>query len=29
MLEGRTYIQNALNSEFQRIVLRDGPGGTG
>lgn len=25
MLEGRTYIQNALNSEFQRIVLRDGP----
>ncbi|UOH75739.1 TetR/AcrR family transcriptional regulator [Acinetobacter schindleri] len=25
MLEGRTYIQNALNPEFQRIVLRDGP----
>ena len=25
MLEGQTYIQNALNSEFQRIVLRDGP----
>ncbi len=25
MLEGRTYIQNALNSEFQRIVLRDDP----
>lgn len=23
--EGQTYIQNALNSEFQRIVLRDGP----
>lgn len=25
MLEGRTYIENALNPEFQRIVLRDGP----
>ncbi len=25
LLEGQTYIQNALNSEFQRIVLRDGP----
>ena len=25
MLEGRTYIENALNAEFQRIVLRDGP----
>ena len=25
MLEGWTYIQNALNPEFQRIVLRDGP----
>ncbi|WP_312051600.1 TetR/AcrR family transcriptional regulator [Acinetobacter schindleri] len=25
MLEGQTYIQNALNPEFQRIVLRDGP----
>lgn len=25
MQEGRTYIQNALNPEFQRIVLRDGP----
>ena len=25
MLEGRAYIQNALNPEFQRIVLRDGP----
>lgn len=25
MLEGRTYIQNAMNPEFQRIVLRDGP----
>ena len=25
MLEWRTYIQNALNPEFQRIVLRDGP----
>lgn len=25
MLEGRIYIQNALNPEFQRIVLRDGP----
>ena len=25
MLEGRTYIQNALNPEFQGIVLRDGP----
>lgn len=23
--EGQTYIQNALNPEFQRIVLRDGP----
>lgn len=23
--EGRTYIENALNAEFQRIVLRDGP----
>ncbi|WP_104471749.1 TetR/AcrR family transcriptional regulator [Acinetobacter indicus] len=23
--EGRTYIENALNIEFQRIVLRDGP----
>lgn len=25
LLEGQTYIQNALNPEFQRIVLRDGP----
>lgn len=25
MLEGRTYIEHALNAEFQRIVLRDGP----
>ena len=25
MLEGQTYIENALNPEFQRIVLRDGP----
>lgn len=25
MLEGHTYIENALNPEFQRIVLRDGP----
>lgn len=25
MLEGQTYIQNALKPEFQRIVLRDGP----
>lgn len=25
LLEGRTYIENALNAEFQRIVLRDGP----
>lgn len=25
LLEGQTYIQNALNAEFQRIVLRDGP----
>ncbi|WP_180005423.1 MULTISPECIES: TetR/AcrR family transcriptional regulator [unclassified Acinetobacter] len=25
MLEGKTYIENALNPEFQRIVLRDGP----
>lgn len=25
MLEGQAYIQNALNPEFQRIVLRDGP----
>ena len=25
MLEGRTYIENALNAEFQQIVLRDGP----
>lgn len=25
LLEGRTYIKNALNPEFQRIVLRDGP----
>ncbi|WP_119684983.1 TetR/AcrR family transcriptional regulator [Acinetobacter pittii] len=25
ILEGQTYIQNALNPEFQRIVLRDGP----
>lgn len=25
MLEGRTYIENALNAEFQKIVLRDGP----
>ncbi|MFN4187242.1 MAG: TetR/AcrR family transcriptional regulator [Acinetobacter johnsonii] len=25
MLEGRTYIKHALNAEFQRIVLRDGP----
>ena len=25
MLQGRTYIENALNPEFQRIVLRDGP----
>lgn len=25
LLEGQTYIQNALNLEFQRIVLRDGP----
>ena len=25
LFEGQTYIQNALNSEFQRIVLRDGP----
>ena len=25
MLEGRTYIENALNTEFQQIVLRDGP----
>ncbi|HCJ6508735.1 TPA: TetR/AcrR family transcriptional regulator [Acinetobacter baumannii] len=24
LLEGQTYIQNALNPEFQRIVLRDG-----
>ena len=24
MLEGRTYIENALNAEFQQIVLRDG-----
>ena len=25
LLEGQTYIKNALNPEFQRIVLRDGP----
>lgn len=25
MLEGKNYIENALNPEFQRIVLRDGP----
>ncbi len=25
LLEGQAYIQNALNPEFQRIVLRDGP----
>lgn len=25
LFEGQTYIQNALNPEFQRIVLRDGP----
>lgn len=25
LVEGQTYIQNALNPEFQRIVLRDGP----
>ncbi|GAA5557423.1 hypothetical protein Asch01_02152 [Acinetobacter schindleri] len=25
ILEGRTYIEHALNAEFQRIVLRDGP----
>ncbi|AMO42336.1 TetR family transcriptional regulator [Acinetobacter sp. BEC1-S18-ESBL-01] len=25
LLEGQTYIQSALNPEFQRIVLRDGP----
>ncbi|WP_180083787.1 TetR/AcrR family transcriptional regulator [Acinetobacter sp. YH12145] len=25
MLEGQAYIENALNPEFQRIVLRDGP----
>ncbi len=25
LLEGQTYIQNALNPESQRIVLRDGP----
>ena len=25
ILEGRTYIQNALDPEFQRIVLLDGP----
>ncbi|NHB63958.1 TetR/AcrR family transcriptional regulator [Acinetobacter sp. GFQ9D192M] len=25
MLEGRTYIEHALNAEFQRVVLRDGP----
>lgn len=25
LLEGQIYIQNALNPEFQRIVLRDGP----
>ncbi|MGE4316728.1 TetR/AcrR family transcriptional regulator [Acinetobacter sp.] len=25
MLEGQTYIENALNPEFHRIVLRDGP----
>ncbi|MFV5508475.1 TetR/AcrR family transcriptional regulator [Acinetobacter sp. 197] len=25
LLEGQTYIQNALKPEFQRIVLRDGP----
>lgn len=25
MFEGKTYIQNALNPEFQQIVLRDGP----
>ncbi|MGE8559403.1 MAG: TetR/AcrR family transcriptional regulator [Acinetobacter sp.] len=25
MSEGRAYIENALNPEFQRIVLRDGP----
>ncbi|MFV5371033.1 TetR/AcrR family transcriptional regulator [Acinetobacter pittii] len=25
LLEGQTYIRNALNPEFQRIVLRDGP----
>lgn len=25
MLDGRTYIEHALNAEFQRIVLRDGP----
>lgn len=25
LLEGRTYIEHALNPEFQRIVLRDGP----
>lgn len=25
MQEGHTYIENALNPEFQRIVLRDGP----
>ncbi|MBJ6352793.1 MULTISPECIES: TetR/AcrR family transcriptional regulator [unclassified Acinetobacter] len=25
LLEAQTYIQNALNPEFQRIVLRDGP----
>lgn len=25
LLEGQSYIQNALNPEFQRIVLRDGP----
>ncbi len=25
LVEGQTYIQNALKPEFQRIVLRDGP----
>ena len=25
MLEGRTYIEKALNPEFQQIVLKDGP----
>ncbi|WP_043973399.1 MULTISPECIES: TetR/AcrR family transcriptional regulator [Acinetobacter] len=25
LLEGQTYIKSALNPEFQRIVLRDGP----